>query len=289
MSDRPIVAAPRAFITSDGVALASVHLVTALAQGDAAAIRPLFAGHPDIDDPAAGRRVGAGVDELAEHWFPVSNATASAITLEHFTRSGAQAAAEIALTLDRTDGETRVLRAVVVTAFDAAEKLIEARIYYRRAWIDDQQHVRQRILRPVQDHYEFNETVQRYQDALRSGELDKMVSAFDENAYLDGHGQSRELADGLGMGLYEGRDDVRYCLKQMFEIEGHGEEAVDDGPSVGEYLQHVNMFEDETTTVLEFVIIRPNDPFSPEQAGVAAYERAANGLLAASRIYDEGW
>ncbi len=75
----------------------------------------------------------------------------------------------------------------------------------------------------------------------------------------------------------------------MFDIEGHGDEGAEDSVSVGEYIDHRNAINDGKTTILEFVIVRPNDPDSPEQAGVSAYEIGDDGLLGASRIYDEGW
>lgn len=269
---------------------ASVKLMRALADGDVAAVETLYAGHPDIDEPFHGRGVGNAAREIVRTWTPRTYGTVTDVRLEHFTYAAGHAAAEIAVDYDMADGRKVTSDVVVVSELDdASNRFVRSRIYYRRAWIDQAQHVRQSVKENTHGEFVFNPVIERYQETLRSGDLDQMVAVFSEDGYLDGHGQSRVLTDGLGMGVYNGRDDVRYCLKQMFDIEGHGEEGTEDSVSVGEYIDHRNMFDDGKTTILEFVIVRPNDPHSPEQAGVSAYELGDDGLLGAARIYDEGW
>ncbi|WP_417563898.1 hypothetical protein [Microbacterium sp.] len=269
---------------------ASVSLVQGLADGDATAVHALFSGHPDIDDPFHGRRVGTSALDMVRQWAPRLHGEITAVRLEHFTQASGHSGAEIAVDLKRPDASAITSKMVVVSELDlTSKKFLRSRIYYRRALIDDQQHVRLAIKENTLGSFRFHPVVQRYQETLRAGDLDDMVSVFSPDGYLDGHGQSQVLRDGVGMGLYEGREQVRYCLKQMFDIEGHGEESAHDPISVGEYIDHRNMFDDGATTVLEFVIIRPNDPDAPEQAGVSAYEIGDDGLLGAARIYDEGW
>lgn len=264
-------------------------LIRALAAGDADAVASLYVGHADIDDPFHGRRVGTEALDLARTWRPARLAEVGDIRLEHYTQAAGHGGAEIAVDLTKPDGTTVTSKMVVVSDLHPGGKFTASRIYYRRAWIDDQQHVRLSIKENTIGEIGFNDVIERYQEALRGGDLDEMVAVFSADGYLDGHGQSRDLGLGLGMGLYEGREDVRYCLKQMFDIEGHGDQDSADSVSVGEYIDHRNAFDDGRTTILEFVIIRPNDPDSPEQAGVSAYEVGDDGRLGASRIYDEGW
>jgi len=268
----------------------AVALLRGLADGDTEAVAALFRGHPDIDDPFHGRGVGTSALEIVRTWRPAELAKVGDIRLEHYTQAGAQAGAEVAVDLTRPDGTTFTSKMVVVSLLDEADgRLVRSRIYYRRAWIDGQQHVRLSTKENTVGEIGFNAVIQRYQETLRSGDLDEMVAVFSPDGYLDGHGQSRDLSLGLGMGLYEGREDVRYCLKQMFDIEGHGDEDEADSVSVGEFIDHRNVIDDGFTTILEFTIVRPNDPDAPEQAGVSAYELGDDGLLGASRIYDEGW
>jgi len=110
-----------------------------------------------------------------------------------------------------------------------------------------------------------------------------------EGCYLDGHGQSTNLSLGIGMGYFEGKEGIRDVFNQLATFEhGDGNDYL-KGASVGEYLEHLNIFSDERTTVLEFNIVRPNDPENSIQAGVACYELADDGLLLGARIYDEGY
>lgn len=268
----------------------AVALIRGLAAGNTEAVQGLYAGHVDIDDPFHGRGVGTAGLAIVRTWKPAQLATVNDVRLEHYTQARGHGGAEIAVDLTKPDGTTLTSKMVVVSELDEeTTRFVRTRIYYRRAWIDGEQHVRQSIKENTIGRITFNDVIERYQETLRGGDLDEMVAVFSPDGYLDGHGQSRVLTEGRGMGLYEGRDDVRYCLKQMFDIEGHGDEGSADNVSVGEYIDHRNAFDDGHTTILEFVIIRPNDPDSPEQAGVSAYEIGDDGLLGASRIYDEGW
>jgi len=268
----------------------SVTLIKDLAAGDVDGVAALYVGHIDIDEPFHGRGVGTTGADIVRTWEPRNHGTVTDVRLEHYTQASGHAGAEIAVDYAMNDGRRVTSRMVVVSELDEEAGLfIRTRIYYRRAWIDGKQHPRQSIKENTHGEFVFQPIIQRYQETLRSGDLDEMVAVFSPDGYLDGHGESRILKEGRGMGLYEGREDVRYCLKQMFDIEGHGDEDAADSVSVGEFIDHRNMFDDGRTTILEFVIIRPNDPDAPEQAGVSAYEIGDDGLLGAARIYDEGW
>ncbi|MEE1760857.1 hypothetical protein [Streptomyces sp. SP18BB07] len=269
----------------------AVELIAGLAAGDTAKVASLYSGHVDIDDPYDGRGVGDSGLEIVRSWQPARLAEVGEIRLEHYTQADGLGAAELAVDLTKPDGSRVTSKMVVVSELDEkAGRLLRSRLYYRRAWIDGRQHVRLSIKENTIGEITFsNPVIQRYQNALHSGDLAEMAAVFSPDAYLDGHGQSRVLYDKVGMGLYEGRDDVLYCFKQMFDIEGHGDEEAQDHVSVGEIIDRRNVFHDGMTTIMEFCILRPNDPNAPEQAGVAAYELGDDGLLGAARIYDEGW
>ncbi len=180
----------------------AVALIQALASGDTEKASALFTGHADIDDPFHGRGVGTTALDIVRTWKPAQLATVGDIRLEHYTQASGQAGAEIAVDLTKADGSQITSKMVVVSELDvAAGLLVRSRIYYRRAWIDDEQHVRLAIKENTIGEIEFHSVIARYQETLRGGDLDEMVAVFSRDGYLDGHGQSRVLAEGRGMGL----------------------------------------------------------------------------------------
>ena len=105
------------------------------------------------------------------------------------------------------------------------------------------------------------------------------MATFGPNFHFDGHGQSKDLDEGLGMGRYD-REEIRAALTQMFHIGGSGAN-----------LEHLNVIDDGLITVLEFDLHQgvPEDPQVRAHAGVACYELGDDGLLLEARVYDEAW
>ena len=156
--------------------------------------------------------------------------------------------------------------------------LLASRIYYRRAIVDGRQHHRRPILdaRP----YAMNPVLERYQVALKKGDVDGMISTFGSGFHLDGHGQDKDMSKGMGMGRYD-LAEISDALRQMFGL----------NPAGGATLEKLNAVDDGITTVLEFNLYQgvPEDPELRNHAGVAAYEMGPDGLLLEARIYDEAW
>lgn len=265
-------------------------LIDGLIKGDVAGVKALFAGPADIDDPAAGRQIDRGFDALVKNWAPAHLARVKSVELSHHTagRDGRFSGTEFHLVLDK-GGHDKDLDVVVISEFDDDGGLIRNRLYYRLARVTGVQHQRTRILpeEPLSP-IRFNDVLNAYQLALRKGDPDAQADTFTEDGVFNGHGESQDLRDGVGMGVYEGREAVRAVLRQMFDI-GDEEAGHDGDDHAGAVIEKLNVIDDGTTTVLEFNIIHKNHPVNRTSAGVAAYELGADGLIKEARVYDEAW
>lgn len=267
------------------------NLIDGLVTGDVARVRGLYAGPGDIDDSAAGRHVDGGFERLVREWAPATVTTVRSATLTHST-SGADGrfnGSEFHLELVRADGTPASLDVVVVSEFDDDGGLLRNRLYYRLARVTGVQHQRWRILPEEPVRLEpMLPGLQRYQDALRKGDPDAQADSFEADGVFDGHGESQDLRDGVGMGVYRGREAIRAVLQQMFDI--GDEEAGHDGEEhAGAIIEKLNIFSDGVTTVVEFNIVHANHPSNRTSAGIAVYELGPNGLVQEARVYDEAW
>ena len=256
----------------------AVTLLRALAKGDLAGVRGLFAGPAEIDDPFHGRHVDSGFETMVRTWVPAHRATIKGMDLTHCTVQGSKSAAEITLSLER-GGESVDLFVVVVSDHSPDDSLQASRLYYRRAVVDGRQHHR----RPIVDHRPLpplNPVLQAYQAALGAGDAEGMIATFGPGFHLDGHGQDQDMSKGLGMGRYD-LAEVSAALHQMFGLNSEGATT----------LEKLNVIDDGTTTVIEFNLYQgvPEDPVARNHAGVAAYEMGPDGLLLEARVYDEAW
>jgi hypothetical protein len=264
--------------TDTAEAKAATRLIESLCDGDIDGVRALYAGVADIDDPFAGHQVDGGFERLATGWRPVQGATVTALETTHSTAADGFVATEITLRLERA-GEPVTLGIVVVNELAEHGKVDKTRLYYRRAHIDGRQHYRDRML-DTEIEVRFPPVLDRYQKALRARDVGPFLETFAEDGYFDGHGGAQDLAEHLGMGRYEGHQQLRGAITQMMEL---GREESPKGR-----LEHVNHFHDGRTHVLEFNILKPE--ISRIHAGVACYELTADGTkLQAARVYDEAW
>ena len=252
-------------------------VVRGLVDHNLAEVRALFAGPVDIDDPFHGRQVERAFEDLVLHWRPMQAATFESVEVDFSAFASGFVATEMRLHL-RRGGKPLQLPVVAVSEIGEEGKFRRTRLYYRRAHIDGRQHHRARMLE-AEISFDFHPTLRRYQDALQVRDLEAYLATFAEEGYFDGHGGSQNLYDGLGMGRYEGRHGLRAGLGQMMSI------GSKENP--GRRLEHVNAFSDGRTTVLEFNILRPQEPHV--HAGVACYELDEDGLLLGARVYDEAW
>lgn len=274
--------------TTDIKSSMAQQLIDGLVTGSPDAVRDLFGGPADIDDPFAGRHIDGGFEAMVRNWGPAKLAVIKSVRQEHATigANGRFCGAEFELILDK-NGTEKILNVVAVIEFKG-EKMVKSRLYYRRARVDGIQHVRNRILDEPQNIEPFLPIVRRYQQALSSGDAIGQADTFSPNGRFDGHGESTDLSEGLGMGIYEGKEAIREVLVQMFGIIDK-EAGNDEGGKHGANIEKLNIFSDGVTTVMEFNIIDPNHPTNRVHAGVAAYEVGEDGLIKEARVYDEAW
>jgi hypothetical protein len=273
---------------ADSKTAMAARLMDGLVTGSPDLVRSVFSGPADIDDPFAGRQIDGGFERMVRNWGPAKLATIKSVRLQHSTigAKGRFCGAEFELVMER-EGKEKILNVVAVNEFDG-DKMVKSRLYYRRARVDGVQHVRNRILDEPQNIEAFLPIVGKYQKALSAGDANGQADTFTLHGRFDGHGESTDLGDGVGMGIYEGRETIRKVLVQMFGIidreAGHSGEG-----QHGANIEKLNIFTDGRTTVMEFNIIDPNHPTNRVHAGVAAYEIGDDGLLKEARVYDEAW
>jgi hypothetical protein len=275
-------------MTPDPKTQLAQRLIDGLIQGAPDAVRALFDGPADIDDPFAGRHIDGGFESLVRNWGPARLAKVEAVRLDHSTigAAGRFCGAEFELSLDK-DGRRQRLNVVAVIEF-AGSRMLRTRLYYRRARVDGTQHVRNRILDSPQHIEPFLPIIARYQAALTAGDAEGQAATFSLHGRFDGHGESTDLGEGVGMGIYEGREAIRQVLVQMFGIIDRDAGHTTAGQH-GANIEKLNIFSDGRTTIMEFNIIDPNHPTNRVHAGVAAYETGSDGLIQEARVYDEAW
>jgi hypothetical protein len=109
--------------------------------------------------------------------------------------------------------------------------------------------------------------VSRFLDALAAGDAEAAVSAFAPTGYL------RESLPQLD--AHRGTAELRSFLAQQLSVGG------------GMAPQLCSVTDDGVRYAVEFNCTRWGTRDLPLQAGIGVYERDADGLLAAARVYDD--
>ena len=115
------------------------------------------------------------------------------------------------------------------------------------------------------DHVHPGDVVGRYQAALDAGDLDGIVSTFAADGYV--HEPTGSVHRGI--------DELRSFFAACFSA----------GGGIG--LELCQVTDDEVRCAVEYNCVRWGDHDLPPQAGLMVFERGADGLLAAARIYDD--
>jgi hypothetical protein len=236
-----------------------------LRAGDTAALLSAFAAEPTLDDPLSGAvRDRAGLERFALEKQAWLAERAARIVPIRTTRAAGRTVHEALLYLHLAEGETELPIAVVGDQAPG-EHVHALRIYHSRWPLESAHRVRPPLLR-ADASQQFSGVVAAYQQALDSGDIDAIVSAFEPDGYF------REPAGGEW--VYRGHTRLREFMHHLLS-------------SGGIRLEHCTVSDDGVACALEFNAVQfgPH-PLEP-QAGCAVYERGPSGRLHAARIYDD--
>lgn len=162
------------------------------------------------------------------------------------------------------DGED-VAWPVAVVAESPDDRSVVFRTYCSQWPVDGRHHLRPPIL--SSGNALPGDVVGRYQAALTAGDTDAVVSTFAPEGYY---------REAIGPHLtHRGTAELRSFFTACFGAGG----GIDLRPCV--------TTDDGVRCALEFNCQRWGSHDLPPQAGIAVYERGADGLLAAARIYDD--
>jgi hypothetical protein len=139
------------------------------------------------------------------------------------------------------------------------------RTYCSQLPVDGRRHVRHPILRPGAPVP--GDIVGRYQTALAAGDTEAAVRAFAPDGYLQ---------EPVGPpAIHRGPDALRSFFAGCFDAGG------------GISMQPCTVTDDGLRCAVEYNCVRWGSHELPPQAGIAVHERNPDGLLSATRIYDD--
>jgi ketosteroid isomerase-like protein len=236
---------------------------TALDSGNAHALETVWPGEVVVYDPLAGeirghrhllRFVRDSHSSLAGH-HPRTETVASTVM-------GDRAVVELLVHL-AVDGR-ELSWPIAVVAESPDDRSVVFRTYLSR-WLFDGRHaVRAAILKPGSAHP--GDVVGRYLSALEAGDVDAIVATFATDGYY---------SEPIGPAVHRGAAELRWFFSSCFSA----------GGGIG--LEHCCVTDDGVRCAVEYNCVRWGSHDLPPQAGVAVFERGADGLLAAARVYDD--
>jgi len=252
---------------------------TALHKGDTRDLETVWPGDVVVFDPRAGeirghrqlrRFVQQNQTWLAERHARVQRVAATCVggravveLLVHLRgddAGGADAAGD-----DGGGVGAEIAWPVAVVAESPDNLSVVFRTYCSQWPVDGRRHVRPPIL--VSGRVRAGDVVGRYQAALETGDTEAVVNTFAPDGYL------REPVGRHP--THRGSAELRSFFTSRFSA----------GGGIG--LQHCTMTDDGVRCALEYNCVRWGNHRLPAQAGLGVYERGADGLLTAVRVYDD--
>ncbi len=228
-----------------------------------AELADLFAGEPEFYGPRAGSVVGpdafANYVGWMQRWLDAHDAERQRVAL---TATPERAVWEAVLALVR-DGQPVELPIALVGDIQDG-RLRQVRLYHSTWPLYGSHQLRPPLL--ARGDVELPGVVARYMAALEAGDVQGVLAAFAPD------GSAREPAGGEY--LYRGQE-------RLAEFYGS---LLGDG---GIVLEHCTATDDGVRCAVEYNVLQWGGQTLTPQAGVAVYERNADGLLAAARIYDD--
>jgi len=247
-----------------GLADPVTQYLTALNEGDAAALDATWPGEVVIYDPRAGEVRGhkqvRGFIRDNLSWLAGLHARTETVAT---TRAGSRAVVELLAHLGHDGREPAWPVAVVAESAD--DRSVTFRTYCSQWPVDGRRHIRPPVLGPGNAHP--GDVVGRYQEALAAGDTDAVVRTFTPDGYF---------REPIGPHqAHRGTAELRSFFTGCFSAGG------------GIALEQCAVTDDGLRCALEYNCVRWGGHDLPPQAGIGVFERGADGLLAAVRVYDD--
>lgn len=235
-----------------------------LGDGQAERLGNLFSKSPSLDDPRAGHVMGnqALTKFVRESQEWLGSAQAEIIAL---TECGKRAVTEFVLHVMR-EGK-KIPLPVAIAADKDGEKYSAIRVYFSMWPLLGRHVIRKALLPEDKTLVMHGDAVGAYHDALTRGDLEGILSVFEDNGY------AREPAGGEW--IYQGKEKLRKFYELLF------------GNGGGILLEHCTLTDDGIRAALEYNAVSWGKAPLGRQAGIAVYERGTSGRLHAARIYDD--
>ncbi len=237
-----------------------------LAAGAVQSLRTLSDPDIQIADPQAG--VLFGIDAAATYTYLTAHdwqQRGAKWTLVYDLETAERSVCEVTLRLQQRRLE-HVELPVAVVAEHAGARITSVRIYHSLWPLLGQHQVRAPLLAPQAD-LALPDAVVRYQRALAQGDVSAILATFAPT------GVAREPSGGAF--TYSDPLALRQFYSQLFANGG------------GIPLEHCSVTDDGVACAVEYNVVRWGRARLKPQAGVAIYQRNAQGLLVAARIYDD--
>ena len=238
---------------------------TALNRGDARPLEEVWPGHVVVYDPHAGEV--RGHRRLRQFVRDSQAALARRHARVEIMASwvvGDRAVVELLAHLTDDAGQ-QIVWPVAVVAESPDDRSIVFRSYFCRRSMDGQPHLRPPILE--RGSVRPSDVVGRYQAALAAGDAETLLNAFTPDGYY------REATGPDHM--HRGRTELRSFFRLCFSAGG------------GIVQENCAVTDDSLRCAVEYNCVRWGSHDLPPQAGITIYERGADGLLAAARVYDD--
>jgi ketosteroid isomerase-like protein len=238
--------------------------LVALDRGDTSALETVWPGEVVVYDPRAGEV--RGHRQLRR--FVRHNAVWRAehhVSTEIVASTRVEGRAVVELLAHFALDAVKLAWPVAVVAESHDDSAVVFRTYCSRFPVDRRRHLRPPILGPGSAHP--GDVVARYQLALEAGDAEAIVELFAPDGYL---------REPIGSPYtHRGAAELRAFFTMCFSAGG------------GVSQEHCAVTDDGVRCALEYNCVRWGSREVAPQAGLAVYERGANGLLVAARLYDD--
>ena len=237
---------------------------TALTTGDTHTLETVWPGEVVVYDPRAGeirghRHLRRFVRDN-QSWLAERHARTETVAT---TSVAGRAVVELLAHL--VNGGEEVLWPLAVVVESPDDRSVVFRTYCSQWPVDGRRHLRGPILEPGDAHP--GDVVGRYRAALDAGDTEAVVSTFAPDGYL---------REPIGPhSVHRGTSELRSFFAACFSA----------GGGIG--LQPCAVTDDGVRSALEYNCVRWGSHELTPQAGIAVFERDADGLLAAARVYDD--